>query len=583
MHTYLGYDPVRFPMPAEGTPDLVTPAFEHLLEYGNLRELTDEELAEAIELDPSQIVGLGPSLSSLLAMLEERKRRILETYETTAARSVSERAFTDAAAGVHPPQGLADAFARAVRDRQLADLERLWYRADAARLRAPRRDTQKRTDPDAAVEREFARGLVTLMERLGEAYEVEQLAAKYAFTGRKAMTVEEALAVKEELETIDRLIEQLKEAAKNAKLYVINMDELARFADQEQIEGLERLRRQVEELLQHLAEEQGVQREGGRYQLSPKAFRIFQSKLLDRIFADLSAARSGRHQQPIVGDGVVETQRTRPYEFGDSPANMDVVSSMTNAMIRETLRNAEPGIRNNRVRLLPEDIEIHVTRNTPKCATVVCMDMSGSMRWGGQYVNVKRMALALSGLIRTEYPGDFLDFIEMATFARRRHVSEVPALLPRPVTIHDPYVRLKADMSDARITERDIPPHFTNIQHGLSLARKVLSVQDTPNRQIILITDGLPTAHFEDSWLFLLYPPDRRTERFTMKEGLLCREQGITINIFLLSGWSQSEEDVRFAHRLAESTQGRVFFVGGRELDRYVVWDYLRRRRSIVG
>lgn len=138
-------------------------------------------------------------------------------------------------------------------------------------------------------------------------------------------------------------------------------------------------------------------------------------------------------------------------------------------------------------------------------------------------------------------------------------------------------------MSDDRLTERDIPPHFTNLQHGLQMARQLLQVQDTPNRQIILITDGLPTAHFEEKWLYLLYPPDPRTEHSTLREGHLCREQGITINIFLLSSWSQTEEDVKFAYRLAEGTSGRVFFVGGRELDRYVVWDYVKRRRFIIG
>ena len=82
--------------------------------------------------------------------------------------------------------------------------------------------------------------------------------------------------------------------------------------------------------------------------------------------------------------------------------------------------------------------------------------------------------------------------------------------------------------------------------------------------------------------LFLLYPPDPQTEKATMREGQLCQREGITINIFLLPSWSQSSEDIQFAYRLAESTKGRVFFTAGRDLDRYVVWDYLNRRRSIV-
>jgi uncharacterized protein with von Willebrand factor type A (vWA) domain len=295
---------------------------------------------------------------------------------------------------------------------------------------------------------------------------------------------------------------------------------------------------------------------------------------LERIFSNLKAARSGRHQGPIVGEGAVEMQQTKPYEFGDSLANMDIPGSLINAMVR-----SGPGLP---VRMKSDDIVVHRTRNTPKCATVVLLDMSGSMRYNGLYINVKRMGLALDGLIRREYPGDYLHFVEVYTFAKPRRPGEIVTLLPKPVTIQDYVVRLRADMSDPRIGEHQIPPHFTNIQHGLQLARRMLSVQDTPNRQVILITDGLPTAHFEGQNLFLLYPPDRRTEEATLREGRLCDREGITINTFLLPTWSQSSEDVRFAHRLSEMTAGRVFFTAGTDLDRYVVWDYLNRRRDIV-
>jgi uncharacterized protein with von Willebrand factor type A (vWA) domain len=170
----------------------------------------------------------------------------------------------------------------------------------------------------------------------------------------------------------------------------------------------------------------------------------------------------------------------------------------------------------------------------------------------------------------------------MYTFAKPHPAGEVASLMPKPVTIGEPWVRLKADMSDPDMSELQIPPHFTNIQHALQMGRQFLSKQDTPNRQIILITDGQPTAHFEGHMLYLLYPPDVQTEKATMREGQLCQREGITINIFLLPSWSQSSEDIQFAYRLAESTKGRVFFTAGRDLDRYVVWDYLNRRRSIV-
>ncbi|MFH1921612.1 MAG: hypothetical protein ABIP48_17240, partial [Planctomycetota bacterium] len=328
------------------------------------------------------------------------------------------------------------------------------------------------------------------------------------------------------------------------------------------------------EYLRHLAEQQGLERTARGYELTPKAYRLFQGRLLERIFSNLAPSRTGRHQGPVVGEGAVELDQTKPYEFGDSLANMDVPGTLINAMIRNG-----PGVP---VRVSQDDMEIHRTRNTPKCATVVLLDMSGSMRYAGLYINVKRMGLALEGLVRREYPGDYLQFVELATFAKPRHTSEIPTLLPKPVTTYDPVVRLKADMSNEQITEFDVPPHFTNIQHGLQLARRFLAAQDTPNRQVILITDGLPTAHFEEQYLYLLYPPHRRTETATMREGRLCQREGITINIFLLPTWSQSREDVQFAYRLAESTRGRVFFTAGKDLDRYVVWDYLNHRREIV-
>src|SRR5205814_7203387 len=167
----------------------------------------------------------------------------------------------------------------------------------------------------------------------------------------------------------------------------------------------------------------------------------------------LQASRSGRHQGPIVGDGAIEMQRTKSYEFGDSVTHMDIPASMLNAMLRNG-----PGLP---VRLKPDDIEIHRTRNNPKCATAVLLDMSGSMRYGGLYINVKRMGLALDGLIKSEYPGDFLQFIEMYSFAKPRPIAEIPHLMPKPVTVWDPIVRLRQDMSNPDVSEMRVPHHFT--------------------------------------------------------------------------------------------------------------------------
>lgn len=556
IHAYQKYDPAQFPPPSQPPPDLVSSAFEQALMYGNYRELTEEELARAVRLDPSQIAGLGPSLDQLRAMLEERKRKILETYEARSVQKKARMAFQQAAKKLRVPREMESVYRRAIAQEQPFLLEHLWYRAGD--------DTGS-----------LAMGLMQLSQRMRDKHQIEELASKYEFRGHESMSVPKAIEIKEELEKIDELLKQLQQAAETAQIAIIDMELLGEFAQPGDMNQLEEMRRQVENLLREQAERQGLERNaGGGFRLTPRAYKIFQGRLLERIFSELVPSKSGRHQGDVVGEGAVELQQTKAYEFGDSVANLDLTQTVINALLRQG--DQRP------IRLRNEDIEVHKTRNHPKCATCVIMDMSGSMRYDGQYVNVKRMALALQGLIQSEYPGDFLRFIEMYTFARLRQPGEIVEMMPKPVTIHDPWVQLWADMSDPEISEHQIHPHFTNIQHALQLARQNLINCDTPNRQVVLITDGLPTAHFEQEKLFMLYPPDPRTEQATMREAMLCQKEGITINIFLVPSWSQSQEDIRFAQRLAQSTKGRVFFTSGRDLDRFVLWDYVQNRRDII-
>ena len=557
IHTYQRYDPGQFPSPTSPPPDMVSGAFEHMLAWGNRRRLSEEELARAIKIDPSQIAGFGPSLEALRRLLEERKAKILATYEIDSAlRTTSERCDRGSE-NIRLPAAQQKFFDTAMAERQLYDLERLWYRLD------------REGHPVAG-------RLVSLIETLGVLYQIEELDARYMFTGIEEVGPEKAIEIKQELEKIDELLKQLEEAEENGQIYVIDTEALAEFVEEADMDELGQLQQQVADYLKQMAEEQGLDNREGQIELGPEAYRIFQSKLLDRIFSKLESSRTGRHQTLVAGEGSVELQSTCPYTFGDSITQMDIPQSFTNAILRSQSRN-EP------LRLSGEDIVVHRTRNTPKCATSVIMDMSGSMRYEGQYINVKKMAIALQGLITREYPGDSLSFFEMFTHAAPCKPNQIIDLMPKPVTITDPVVRYRVDMSRPEVSQVQLPPHFTNIQHALQLARLNLANQDTPNRQIVLITDGLPTAHYDQEWLYLLYPPDPLTEEATLREALLCKQAGITINFFLIPSWSQSEEDIRFAYRVAESTQGRVFFTAGSDLDRFVVWDYLERKREILG
>lgn len=556
IQTYIKYDPVKFPSPTQPAPDFVSPAMDQMLMFGSRRELTEEELARAVRLDPEQFKNLGPGIDQIKKILEERKRKILQTYESKSVVINARKGFHKAAkSGPDVPEAMQAAYQDAVSQEQLYDLEKLYFQLNDD------------TNP-------VAQHFLKLLSRLANKYQLDELDAKYAFTGSQSMTIPEALEIKDELEKIDELLKQLEEARETAQIAILDMETLGEFMDEDTMQSLEEMKRVIENYVREAAERQGLENKDGAFQLTPEAYRVFQGKLLGKIFSQLQASKSGRHQADVTGQGAVELQSTKPYEFGDSLTHMDIPQSFVNAMLR--------GERSLPIRLKPDDIEIHQTRNNPKSATVVIMDMSGSMRYDGQYANVKRMALALDGLIRSEYPGDYLNFIEMFTFGKVRRRGEIIDLMPKHVTIQDPVVLLSVDMSRNEVSEHMVHQHFTNIQHSLQLARRLLASQDTPNKQIVLITDGLPTAHFEGNMLYMLYPAQKITEDATMREGAMCARDGITINTFLVPSWSQSEDDIRFAHRLSEQTQGRVFFTAGGDLDRFVVWDYLSRKREIL-
>ena len=145
IHTYQKYDPVNFPSPTAPPPDMVSPMMEHMLHFGDADEFTEEQLANAIRLDASQIAGLGPSLDQIRQTLLERKRKILETYETKTVQQTAANAYKDAATKLDPPKKLAEAFHRAVKDEQIADLEELYFRSGDEQAPFPRGLDRKST------------------------------------------------------------------------------------------------------------------------------------------------------------------------------------------------------------------------------------------------------------------------------------------------------------------------------------------------------------------------------------------------------------------------------------------------------
>ena len=414
-----------------------------------------------------------------------------------------------------------------------------------------------------------------VIERLGDKYQVDELAAKYEFTGHEAMTVPQALAVKEELEKIDELLKQLEEARKTARIGIIDMDLLSEFAEPGDVDQLSALQQQVQDYLRELAEQQGLEQKAGSFRLTPKAYRLFQGKLLERLFQRAGAVA----HRPASGAGRRRRGRRAAGHEGVRVRRLDRQHRHP-GHVRQRARAQRPGhagaVQAGR----------HPDPSHAQHAQVRHLRADGHERLDALRRPVHQRQADGPGARRADPPRvpgrlaavhrDLL--VRQAGRAgadRQPDAQAGDALRPGRAAAgrHEPRRRQRVPAS--RRTSRT---SSTACRWPGGCSRR----QDTPNRQIVLITDGLPTAHFEGQMLYLLYPPDPRTEAATMREGLACQREGITINLFLLPSWSQTEEDVRFAFRLAESTTGRVFFTAGRDLDRYVVWDYLSRRRELI-
>jgi uncharacterized protein with von Willebrand factor type A (vWA) domain len=183
------------------------------------------------------------------------------------------------------------------------------------------------------------------------------------------------------------------------------------------------------------------------------------------------------------------------------------------------------------------------------------VDMSRSMYYSGCFLAAKKVALALDSLIRGKYPRDHLSILGFSYIAQELKAADLPML----------------DYNEFN--------YGTNMQHGFQLARQILGRQKASNKQIIVITDGEPTAHFEDGWVSFNYPPTPRTFRETLREVIRCTRDGITINTFMLE---QSPYMVTFINDLMRINNGRVFVASPDRLGEYILVDYVANKRKWI-
>jgi len=369
------------------------------------------------------------------------------------------------------------------------------------------------------------------------------------FGGDEPLGLDGALAQIGRLQAMDRLEESLAEAGSPTDLAAIDRDDVRDLLGDDAIRDLDAL----EDLAQRLEEAGYLTRDGERLELTPRGNRRIGQKVLDDLFARLQRDAFGGHRLERAGRGGERDETTKPYEFGD-PFHLDLRGTLFNALGRED--NA-PQVRgpDRAVRLQPSDFTVHRTELLTQTSTVLLVDMSRSMLLRGCFLAAKKVAVALDTLIRTQYPRDHLSVIGFAYYAR-----EIPPGALAALTWHG-------------------YEYGTNLQHGLLLARRTLDRHRATNKEIVVITDGEPTAHFEGGQVEFNYPPTRRTITETLREVQRCTKDGITINTFMLE---RSRALAEFVAHMTRLNRGRAFYASPERLGEYVLVDFVNRRTRHV-
>jgi len=296
-----------------------------------------------------------------------------------------------------------------------------------------------------------------------------------------------------------------------------------------------------------MLEEAGlVERRGDQLELTPRAIRKIGQKALKDIFKHLNKDRFGNHEADHRGRGGDRSEDTKAYEFGD-PFLLDLRSTLQNSLVRNG-----PG---TPVHLVPQDFEVYRTEQLNQSSTVLLLDLSRSMIYRGCFLAAKKVALALHSLIKSQFPRDNLYLVTFSLYARQIQPQQLTAL---------------------RWSEWE---YGTNLQDGLMHARRLLARHKGGTHQIIVITDGEPTAYWEpgSSTPFFSYPPTARTLQQTLLEVGRCTKEGIRINTFMLErGYHLAD----FINQVTQINHGRAFFAEPEALGEYVLVDYVDNKRK---
>src|SRR5271165_2258495 len=285
-----------------------------------------------------------------------------------------------------------------------------------------------------------------------------------------------------------------------------------------------------------------------RFEITDKAIDFLGFKTLRDLLGSLGRSRFGRHDTRDLSTGVEAGGVSRQYEFGDV-LNLDISQTLSNAIRREGAKVP--------IDMQYRDLMVHQCEYQSSCATVVLLDCSHSMILYGEdrFTPAKRVALALSHLIRTQYPGDTLSLVLFHDSA-----EEIPL---------------------AQLARVQVGPYYTNTREGLRMAQRILLRQKKDMRQIVMITDGKPSAlTLEDGRIYKnAFGLDPFVVGETLQEVNKCKRAGILINTFMLA---QDFELIRFVHKVSEMCRGKAYFTSPDRLGEYLLMDYMNRKTRTI-
>jgi len=398
---------------------------------------------------------------------------------------------------------------------------------------------------DAEAEEEY-RELLDEVERLRALEDFLQRRGK-RFRGPEAADYETAQEIREQIEAIEKLARDLAEG----RFQEVSPEELAEMLGDPAGQSLILLQRMDRDM-----EQAGFLRGEDATQLTPRAIRRIGAQALAEVYASLRNRRTGGHEADGRGVAVPRPDETKPFEFGET-FELDIVRTMLNAVKRNAREPATPSA-GAAMPLAVEDFEARVFDTAVQATTVLLLDMSWSMSWAGRFAAAKRVALAMDHLIRTRFPRDHFFVVGFSTRAREIAVNELPEAC------------------------WDMGEPFTNLQEGLMVAEQLIAKHPSASPQVIVITDGQPTAYFRGRELHVEWPmgfggvsPHAVAE--TMKQVRRITRRGVTINTFMLD---DAPELLGFVEHMTAQNRGRAFYTDPSRLGSFVMVDYMNGRRK---